>query len=111
MIFPPFIGTIWLQKANTLNCNETTVQALNLTDIFSLEYEAENTTLLNISCAGDTKFMDPDDSGNGILTLSCNENTGDFDFPDSWPECITKCPVPVPSEESGFQAPAGMKMK
>ena len=81
---------------------------MNLTDIFSLEYEAENTTLLNISCAGDTKFMDPDDSGNGILTLSCNENTGDFDFPDSWPECITKCPVPVPSEESGFQTPAGM---
>ena len=51
--------------------------------------------------------MYPDADDTGILILPCNEFTGDFDIPDSWPECITKCPVPVPNEESGFQAAEG----
>ena len=80
---------------------------MNLTEIYDLDYSPENTTTVNVSCAGETKFMYPDADDTGILILPCNEFTGDFDIPDSWPECITKCPVPVPNEESGFQAAEG----
>ena len=96
-----------LQTKAELSCNETTVVALNLTNSYDLEYDPDNTTSINVSCAGDTKFLNPDEEGKGYFELTCNEFTGDFELPDSWPECITKCPIPVPTAESGFQTPEG----
>ena len=81
--------------------------ALNLTNSYDLEFDPENTTSINVSCAGDTKFLNPDEEGKGYFELTCNEFTGDFELPDSWPECLTKCPIPIPTAESGFQTPEG----